>query len=101
MLTKDTARTYLPDVKRNLNITWDDEDTDARIVDMMLDAEYALNHLLGAEIDYFAPGMERSIYMSYILYAYNGCTNEFESAYLADIYRLRRMYEVKGANDEA
>lgn len=46
---------YLEDVKRHLQITWNDTDTTERLIGMMLDAEVELNHLFGAELDYFAP----------------------------------------------
>lgn len=82
-------------VKRHLNVTWTDEDTDAKIKDMMLDAEYALNHKLGAEVDYFSPGMERRLYLAYMLYCYNDCLNEFDAAYRSEIYQIRHKYEVK------
>ena len=84
-------------VKRHLNITWTDSDTEAKVIDMMLDAEIALNHKLGAEIDFFAPGQERRLYLNYMLYAYNDCLNEFDAAYRAEILQIRHKYEVKGA----
>ena len=84
-------------VKRHLNITWSDGDTEAKVIDMMLDAEIALNHKLGAEVDYFTPGQERRLYLNYMLYAWNDCLNEFDAAYRAEILQIRHKYEVKGA----
>ena len=92
---------YMDAVKRHLNITWSDTDTDAKLTDLMADAEYALNHMLGAEVDYFTPGMERRLYLDYCLYAWNDCVNEFDSAYRAEIYRIRHKYEVKGMKEDA
>ena len=84
-------------VKRHLSITWTDDDTDSKIIDMMLDAEIAMNHKLGAEVDYFSPGPERRLYLNYMLYCWSDCLNEFDSAYRAEILQIRHKYEVRGA----
>lgn len=97
----DIPGKVLEAVKQHLNITWSDSDTDTKLINMMLDAEIELNHTLGAEIDYFAPGMERRLYMNYMLYAWNDCLNEFDSAYRAEIYKIRHKYEVKGMKKDA
>lgn len=94
MLTSKTVRGHLDEVKRHLNITWHDAKTDKKIIDTMYDAEVALNHKLGATIDYFKPGQERSLYMAYMLYAWNECLNEFDSAYRAEIMQIRHKYEI-------
>lgn len=90
---------YIELVKRHLNITWDDDDTDARIQEIMLDAEYALNHKLGAEVDYFGPGQARRLYLDYCMYAFNDSLNEFDKAYLTEILQLRHIYEVQQYTD--
>ena len=87
-------------VKRHLNITWSDEDTDEKLSDMMMDAEVELNHILGAEIDYFCPGMARRLYMNYMVYVWNECINEFEDAYRKEINRIRRLFKVKGTSED-
>lgn len=93
MLNKDTMpEEYLNMVKRHLSVTWNDPDTDNKIEDMMLDAEAALNHLLGASTDYFKPGIDRELYLAYLLYAWNNCLNEFDSAYRAEIIRARHLH---------
>lgn len=93
MLNKDTMpEEYLNMVKRHLSVTWNDPDTDDKIADMMLDAEAALNHLLGASADYFKPGIDRELYLAYLLYAWNNCLNEFDSAYRAEIIRARHLH---------
>ena len=53
MWTKMTlSENFLAECKRHLNITWDDDDTDEKVMDEILDAEATMNHKLGAEIDY-------------------------------------------------
>ena len=94
MLTADNVRNYIGDIKRHLNITWSDADTDARLIDKMRDAEVALNHKLGATVDYFTPGAERELYRNYMIYSWNDCANEFDAAYRAEIIQLRHKYEI-------
>lgn len=83
-------------IKRHLNITWSDHDTDLKLVEMMADAVKALNHMLGAEIDYFSAGIERRLFLNYMLYSWNDCLNEFDSAYQSEIYKIRHIYEIAG-----
>ena len=100
MLTAATARSYMDPVKRHLNITWNDTDTEAKLIDQMCDAEIALNHKLGATINYFVPGAERRLYLAYMLYSWNDCLNEFDSAYRAEIIQIRHKYEVAAARED-
>lgn len=100
MLTAQTARSKMDPIKRHLNITWSDTDTEAKLIDKMCDAEVALNHKLGATIDYFVPGPERSLYRAYMLYSWNECLEEFDAAYRAEIIQIRHKYEVAAAKKE-
>ena len=84
-------------VKRRLKITWKDSDTEKDLLDMITNAGVSLNELIGAEVNYFAPGPERRLFMNYMAYAWNDCENEFEDAYRKDILRLRHKYMVKRA----
>lgn len=81
-------------VKRHLHITWSDSDTDARLLDMICDAEAALNHKLGAVIDYMQVGAERRLFLNYLLYAWNDALEQFDAAYRAEIIQIRHKYEV-------
>ena len=85
----------LQKVKEKLKVTWQDESTDRRIAEMIEDAQVTLNHKLGAEIDYSAPGMERNLFLNYCLYAWNDCVNEFDNNYRNEIYQIRNKYKVK------
>ena len=87
-------------VKRQLNITWDDEETNAKILDIMQDAEESMNYRIGRDVDYSIPGMERRLYLNYVMYLWNDCAEEFDKAYMSDIYLVRRKYEVEGAKKD-
>lgn len=95
--SKDNLRNA---VKQKLKITWNQKETENEIDTMLDDAESYLNHLLGAEIDYSAPGMERMLFLNFCMYVWNDCQEEFEDAYLKDIIRCRAKYEVKHYEEE-
>lgn len=91
-------------VKRKLKVSWSDDDTDIELADMIEDTKVDLNQLLGAEIDYSAPGSARDLFLNYCLYKHNGCGDEFKNVYLADIitYQNQLLVERKmqDADDE-
>ena len=83
--------------KRMASVTWTDEETDAKIKGIIEDASPKMDHMLGAEIDYSAPGEERELFINYCLYRWNGVSELFQNNYLSDILRVRHKYEVKNA----
>ena len=96
MMTEDDKYgRMLETIKASLSVTWDEEDTDMKIIRIMEDAEVKLNHILGAEMDYAAPGPARRMFINFCMYVWNGVEKDFKSNYLSDIYELRRINEVK------
>lgn len=87
-------KNLLQEVKDHINITWDEEETDRKLKGMIEDAKCILDYKLGAKIDYTIPGMEHNLFLNYCMYAYNNCTNEFDSNYFNEIMQLRQKYEV-------
>lgn len=83
-------------VKRKLNITWSDEDTDARVSDVIGSAKVAMCHKLGlpATFDFSAVGQENMLFLSYCLYEWNHAAHEFDGNYLNDIMQVRQKWEV-------
>ena len=90
----------LTQLKRKLRISWDIEATNSELKDNINNAEGYLNHLLGADIDYTASGIENMLFMAYCSYVWNDCEEEFEDAYMRDILRCRAKYEVKTYEEE-
>ena len=84
-------------VKRKLNITWDDEDTDARVADIVDSAQISMRHKLGLpdEFDFADKGQENNLFLAYCLYEWNHAAHEFDANYLNDILQVRQKYEVK------
>lgn len=85
-------------VKRKLNITWEDEDTNARVNDIIIAAIPVMIHKLGIterEFDFSIAGPENTLFLAYCLYAYNHCENEFDENYSNNIAQARAVWEVK------
>lgn len=85
-------------VKRKLNITWSDEDTDARVADIMDSVSLALKHKLGItepEFDFSQAGIENMLFLSMCLYEWNHSANEFDDNYANEIAQCRAIHEVK------
>lgn len=93
-------------VKRKLNITWSDEETDKRVNDIIASATPILKHKLGiADVDYdfSAPGLENLLFLAYCMYEWNHAVNEFDANYANDIAQCRAIREVshyKGQENE-
>lgn len=95
MSEDDKLGKVLDMVKKALSVTWYDEDTEQKILDIIDDAEVKLNHILGAEMNYSAPGAARRLFVNYCVYAWNGVEKDFKANYLSDIYEIRRINEVE------
>lgn len=90
--------TLMAQVKRKLNITWNDDDTDARVADIIANAEPIIRHKLGItdeEFDFTVAGLENALLLSYCLYEWNNAVNEFDNNYANEILQARAKYEVQ------
>ncbi|MDD3185943.1 MAG: hypothetical protein ACOX1S_05350 [Anaerostipes sp.] len=90
-------------VKKKLNITWEDEDTNQQINFIIEDSIHAIDHKLGiknSECDYSKPGQERLLFENYCMYEWNNCLNEFDANYSNEIFQLRARWEVYYATKE-
>ena len=89
--------TLFNQVKRKLNVTWEDDETTARIEEIIESAIPILIHKLGIadpDFDFSVPGMENSLFRSYCLYEWNHCAHDFDGNYENDISQVRRKHEV-------
>lgn len=86
--------------RRACKVTWDDEDTDMRIMEITENAAASLQHILGmpeeSEGDFLEPGIQKVLYENYCLYCWNDLADEFEKNYLREILKARHIYEVRG-----
>lgn len=86
-------------VKRKLNITWEDVDTNARVDEIMGDVTPWLLHKLGVtdpEFDFSAPSTERGLFLACCLYEWNHIPrDEFEENYKHTIADVRAIHTVE------
>ena len=87
-------------LKNELNITWDDEETELRLSRIVLNATKVMDRKLGATIDYSLPGQEQELFIAYCMYVYNNVANEFDENYLNEIMQIRILHEVEDYSDE-
>ena len=88
----------LEQVKRKLNITWEDDDTNKRVEDIVQSAIPDMLHMLGIadpDFDFSEPGMENTLLKAYCLYEFNHCLNEFDANYATMIGKVRAKHEVE------
>ena len=97
------TETLLQQVRRKLNITWYDAETDARVSDIIKAAATVMIFKLGITdpaFDFSEAGIENVLFLAYCLYLYNHCENEFDDNYLGMILQARSKHEVR-ANAES
>lgn len=92
------SETLIQQVKRKLNITWEDPTTDARVDDIMISVYSWLKHKLGitdVSFDFSGPGIERDLFLACCLYEWNHIPrDEFEENYKHTIADARAIYSV-------
>lgn len=84
-------------VKRKLNITWEDDSTDNRVSDIIQSAIPNLIEVLGiadTEFDFSEAGTENTLFLAYCLYEFNHSLNEFYDNYSNMIGQTRAKHEV-------
>lgn len=88
--------TALLDICRlELQITWNDDDTNARIINHIKNAITYLQRVTGAtDEDFEAGGKANALLLAYVRRAVSGDTSTFEADYLSDIIALQTDFEV-------
>lgn len=90
--------TLLAQVKRKLNITWDDDDTTARVNEIVESAIPDLIRLLGIadpDFDFSVAGAENTLLLAYCLYEWNHALSDFDLNYERMIAQVRTKHEVE------
>ena len=96
LYTNDDLTVLLDLCRLELQITWNDDDTNARIVNNIKNAITFINDKTGAEIsDFMAGGKANALFLAYVRRAQSGDTSTFEKDYLSDIVGLQTEFEVK------
>lgn len=92
----------LSDVKNWLDITWDDDATDAKVSGLIASGMAYLDGKLGEQGDYTRDGLPRTLLMEYVRYARDSALDVFEANYrsmLLDMQNGRRVsaFELESA----
>lgn len=91
-------------VKRKCKVTWSDEDTNARIEEIVKNADESMRHMLGmkgASADAFLEsGKTKTLFENYCMYDWNNMLDEFEPNYRRGILAERHKNEVKNVKEE-
>lgn len=85
-------------VKRKLNITWEDAETDARVEEIISSAIPDLNFKLGItddSFDYTTAGAANTLLLAYCLYEWNHALDEFDLNYSRMIAQARAKNAVE------
>lgn len=95
MAARDTLPAELfGDIKNHLGITWDDENTDRRILNLAGAGMAYINGKLGAEADYIEDGFPRTLLFEYVRYARDAALDVFENNYTSMILAMRHERQV-------
>ena len=95
---KNTPPSLLDDIKRYLDITWDDARTNQKIEELIADGKAYLDDKRGAPGDYESPGYPRTLLKEYVRYARDAALDVFENNYQCMILAMQNQ---KGVQDYA
>ena len=86
----------LDSCRLELQITWQDDDTHARIVNHIKNGvNYIKNKCGVTDDDFIAGGKANALLLAYVRRAMSGDTSTFEADYLSDILDLQMEFEVE------
>ncbi len=88
--------TALLDICRlELQITWQDDDTNARLINHIKNGVTFITDRTGVVVaDFMAGGKANALLLAYVRRAQSGDTSTFEADYLSDIISLQTDFEV-------
>lgn len=90
----------LDEVKADLYISWEDENTDQRVINLIKRAEYRINDYAGCQVDYTEDLDARDLLINLVRYMYNSVTEQFEQNFMSEIIMLRARYRVAAMKNE-
>lgn len=99
---EDTAKdALLKQVKRKCKVTWNDEETNEFLADIMGRADAVIRDKVGIddEFDFSQPGRENMLFVAWCYYAFHDAEDLFEANYAPEIMQCRRHWEVKDYAD--
>lgn len=89
------ASDLLGDVKNYLDITWNDEKTDSKLMGIISRGMRYIDDIVGVEQSYLEENKARELLFEYCLYARSNKLAEFETNYLHEILKFQIAVEVE------
>lgn len=83
---------FFKEVKRHLQVTWDDDDTNLTIADYIKDGVEVLQEDVGTSIDFDKDEIARGLLRTYVRYAWNKSEEYFIENNLERILKLEVKY---------
>lgn len=81
-------------LKKYLSITWEDDDIDNRLEELLEQSKTSLNSLIGVELDYEDKELEELLF-NRVRYAYNNSIEYFEENFHSQILRIQLIKGVE------
>lgn len=95
------AVTLLDKLKLYLDITWEDDHTNAKLSGILARAQTKLRAYAGnTEIAFEDGSEEQQLLFDMCRYVWNNASEDFETNYLADLLMLRAKYKVNEHESE-
>lgn len=94
-MTNDLQNTLLDLCRLELQITWDDDDTDTRIINHIKNGvTFIIDRCGVVDKDFEAGGKANALLLAYVRRGMSGDLSTFEKDYLSDIVALQTEFEV-------
>lgn len=102
-MTEEAFSQLLVDTKNELDITWQDDDTDKKLTGIIKRGMAYINNIAGAVQDYTIEADARGLLFDYCRYVRGGALSDFMESYLPELLSLQQAEEVKAyvASQEA
>ena len=89
-----TRAALLSDVRVQLDVTWEDADTDKKLLNWIDSGVAYLNGKLGGAGEYTLPGSPRTLLFEYVRYARDAALDVFENNYQSLILGMQNDRKV-------
>lgn len=95
----------LEKLKQYLNISWEDDELDKKLINLLEQSKNALTSLMGVSINFEEDKELEELLFNRVRYSYNNSLEYFEENFKSEILRLQlqkgvEALEIKNSNNE-
>jgi len=87
--------TLLKSARNYLDITWEDAEGDAKLLEIIKRGMKYIDGIAGSEMDYMEPGAAQGLLLNYCIYERSSTLNDFQPNYLHDLLSLQLVEAAK------